>query len=47
MFPACRLSVALQMIAPLCDFVQRATGQPLTGVFADLLSPTLIGGRQP
>lgn len=47
MFPACRLSVALQMIAPLCDFVQRATGQSLTGVVIDLLSPTLIGARQP
>lgn len=47
MFPACRPTVALQMIEPLCGFVQRATGQSLTGVVTDLLSRTLIGGRQP
>lgn len=44
MFPACSATGALHMIELLCDFVERPTGQSLTGIVTDLLSRTLIGG---
>lgn len=45
MFPASATG-ALQMIAPLGDFVQRATGHSPTGTAIDLWSRAPIGGCQ-